>query len=138
MKSLAAIEARLDELIGAGPAAVDAGELLALGETVLEHWVRARGVEPTADRHEGFRLLALQRQGAHGLPSFNACRESCRELVFHYNLLTLPDLQADRASAARMMVLLANHVCLFVAGKMQTEGLGEFCCASRPLRADAG
>jgi hypothetical protein len=36
-----------------------------------------------------------------------------------------------------MMALLAMHLCLFVAGKLQNEGIGEFCCASRPLRAGA-
>ncbi len=138
MRTLAAIEDRLERLIGGVPTADDAGELLELGEAVLEHWVRGRGATPTTDRYEGFRLLALQRQGAHGLPSFNACRESCRELAYHYNLLTLENDHADSAARARMMVLLANHICLFVSGKMQTEGLGEFCCASRPLRADAG
>jgi hypothetical protein len=37
----------------------------------------------------------------------------------------------------RMMVLLANHLCLFVAGKMQVAELGDFCCSSRPVREDA-
>mgnify|MGYP000520692205 CR=1 FL=1 len=35
---------------------------------------------------------------------------------------------------ARMMALVANHLFLFIAGKMETEQLGEFCCASKPLR----
>jgi hypothetical protein len=34
-----------------------------------------------------------------------------------------------------MMTRIANHLYLFVAGKMQVRQLGEFCCASRPLRA---
>ena len=36
-----------------------------------------------------------------------------------------------------MMALLAKHLALFVSGKMQVEGLGEFCCASRPLRQES-
>ena len=52
------------------------------GERVLERWLEARGETPTAARREGFRLLALHRQGARGDPSFNACRESCRELAY--------------------------------------------------------
>jgi hypothetical protein len=36
-----------------------------------------------------------------------------------------------------MMALLTKHLLLFVSGKMQVEGLGEFCCASRPLRIES-
>jgi hypothetical protein len=135
VSSLADIEQRLSELTAATANAADADELLGLAEQVLEQWVRARGDTPTSDRYEGFRLLALHRQGTHRLPSFNACRETCRELAYHYNLLTLQPEHAETASRARMMALLANHLCLFVSGKCQAAGLGEFCCASRPLRA---
>jgi len=114
-----------------------AEELLAVGEEVLEQWVCARGSVPTRETREGFRLLALHRQGASGEPSFNACRETCRELVYHYNLITLDPEHADAARRVRMMALVANHLFLFVSGKMQVQGLGEFCCASRPLRRDA-
>jgi hypothetical protein len=37
----------------------------------------------------------------------------------------------------RMMALVANHLFLFVAGKLQVRELGDFCCASRPLREAA-
>jgi len=104
--------------------------LLKDAESVLEAWLRARGEEPGQDTVEGFRLLALHRQGARGVPSFNACRETCREIAYHYNLL------GDRAEARAeaMMRMLVTHLELFVRGKMQVEGLGEFCCASRPVR----
>jgi hypothetical protein len=131
--SLAAIGRRLDEL-AAEPARAEAGELLRLGEAVLEHWARARGHEPTDGRREGFRLLALHRQGADQDPSFNACRETCRELAWHYNLLTLEPADAERLQRQRMMTLVAKHLYLFVSGKMETQKLGEFCCSSRPLR----
>ncbi len=134
MRSLADIEQRLAELIAMPPRAADAEELLGLSERVLEEWVRARGDPPTTDCYEGFRLLALHRQGAHRLPSFNACRETCRELAYHYNLLTSQPKHAETGTRARMMALLANHLCLFVTGKCQAADLGEFCCASRPLR----
>ena len=136
MRPLADIEARLDALEARGPGAVDAAEMLALGEEVLEHWIRARGEEPTGELREGFRLLALHRQGCRELPSFNACRETCRELVYHYNLLGLEGEAGDRH--ARMMLLVARHLFLFVSGKMQVEQLGEFCCSSRPIRQEAG
>ena len=138
MRPLADIEERISMLVGGTPGVSDAAELLGLAEEVLEHWVSAHGETPTMDEREGFRLLALHRQGARDIPSFNACRETCRELVYHYNLLTLQSDSADVGSRARMMTLLANHLYLFVAGKLQVEQLGEFCCASRPLRAEAG
>lgn len=105
-------------------------ELLALAERVLEDWIRARGEAPTQEASEGFRLLALHRQATRGVPSFNACRETCREIAYHYNLLELNDDERPR----RMMAMLVRHLALFVYGKMAVEGLGDFCCASRPLR----
>ena len=137
MRSLAEIEARIDAIEAkADPA--EAGELLALGEEVLEHWITARGETPTDQLREGFRLLALHRQGAKGEPSFNACRETCRELVYHYNLLSLEPDHPDRARRMALAALVARHLLLFVSGKMQVGELGEFCCSSRPLRAGAG
>jgi hypothetical protein len=143
VRELAEIERRLDELtIGSVPgteSGIDRlpAELLALGEEVLCHWVSAKGLEPTKDQREGFRLLALHRQGTAGDPSFNACRETCRELVYHYNLLTMEPQHEDTPRRLRMMALIANHLRLFVVGKMQVAGLGDFCCSSRPAREEA-
>lgn len=134
MNSLADIGLRLEELIGQPPATADAEELLALGEQTLEQWVIAKGRKPTQDKREGFRLLALHRQGAEKDPSFNACRETCRELVWHYNLLTLQPDHPESDQKARMMGWVANHLYLFISGKMETAQLGDFCCASKPLR----
>ena len=64
--------ARLDALIASPDAALvasapeHAAELLALGEAILENWLAAHDATPTSDTFEGFRLLALQRQGARG------------------------------------------------------------------------
>ena len=109
-------------------------ELLARAEGVLENWIRARSDEPTQEAVEGFRLLALHRQGSRGVPSFNACRETCREIAYHYNLLGLAGNEEGRNRQMKMMQMLVRHLELFVCGKMEVEGLGEFCCASRPLR----
>ena len=134
MRLLADIEARLDAIeADARPEA--AAELLELGEDVLGHWVIARGGDPTTERREGFRLLALHRQGAADTPSFNACRETCRELVYHYNLVQLRPGDAGDQQRVRMMAMLARHLYLFVTGKLQVEQLGEFCCSSRPIRS---
>ena len=117
----------------AGPDAAQA--LLELGEAVLEHWVTAKGGVPTDDEREGFRLLALHRQGAKGDPSFNACRETCREIAWHYNLVTLSDDDAaETTHRIEMMRLVSNHLYLFISGKLEVAGLGEFCCSSKPIR----
>ena len=71
MIALADIETRIEAIradAGTRPAADAAAELLRLGEAVLEHWVAARDETPTRATHEGFRLLALHRQGARGEP----------------------------------------------------------------------
>jgi len=134
MRPLAEIGGRLEAAIaGTGP--LTPAELLALGEETLEHWVSARGQEPTREEREGFRILALHRQGAQGDLSFNACRESCRELVYHFNLLTIQPEHGETERRLKMMALIANHLFLFISGKLQTQQLGEFCCSSKPLRA---
>lgn len=138
MRTLAELERSLEEILALpAPRPELAAQLLVLGEQVLEHWVTAKGLEPTRELREGFRLLALHRQGCAGDPSFNACRETCRELVYHYNLVTGEPLHENAAQRLRMMAMVANHLFLFVAGKLQVSGLGDFCCASRPLRQDA-
>jgi hypothetical protein len=88
-------------------------------------------------QREGFRLLALHRQGAQGEPSFNACRETCREIAYHYNLLRGEQGAALFDQRQRMMTLLVKHLLLFVSGKLQVAGLGDFCCSSRPLRLES-
>ena len=137
MRPAVDIEARLDDIVCDVGDTATAEELLRSGEEILEHWVSAKGADPTRDQREGFRLLALHRQGAQGDPSFNACRETCRELVYHYNLVALPSEDPDEAkSRLRMMALVANHLVLFVSGKMAEAGLGDFCCSSKPLHGD--
>ncbi len=133
MSAFPAVEEELAEIEAAADGA-DRTRLLALAEEVLEAWVAARGEEPTQEQREGFRLLALHRQGARDVPSFNACRETCREIAYHYNLLALPAPAGERAHRVTMMALLVRHLALFVGGKLEVAGLGDFCCASRPLR----
>jgi len=111
-----------------------ADELLALTEEVLEHWVTAKGDVPTQDEREGFRLLALHRQGATGDPSFNACRETSREVAYHYNLIKLQPDATEITDRLQMMMMVCSHLYLFISGKMQVAQLGDFCCSSRPIR----
>lgn len=137
MNSFADIENRIDviaQVSDAEPVAA-VGGLLALGEAVLERWIEAKGQIPTTDTKEGFRLLALHRQGAKGEPSFNACRETCRELAYHFNLVTNEPDHPETAKRVRLAAMVTKHLVLFVGGKLEVEGLGEFCCASKPIRS---
>jgi hypothetical protein len=111
-----------------------ADELLKISEEIIEHWIIARGDVPTDETREGFRLLALHRQGAKGDPSFNACRETCREVAYHYNLISMRTGDAETTDRLEMMMMISNHLFLFISGKMQVAGLGEFCCSSKPIR----
>jgi len=138
MRSLAELET-VFELPRATPDAdARAAELLQASEEVLEHWITARGDVPTSDKREGFRLLALHRQGAKGDPSFNACRETCREIAYHYNLVTMRDVYSDITDRLTMLAMISKHLYLFVSGKMQVAELGEFCCSAKPIRSADG
>ncbi len=134
MRTILDIEAAI-EAVSPDPNPQEAAQtLLALGEEILEHWIVARGEAPTDDTREGFRLLALHRQGAKGDPSFNACRETAREVAYHYNLITMqPDSSATTDRVA-MMKMVTMHLFLFISGKMQVAQLGDFCCSSKPIR----
>jgi hypothetical protein len=140
MTRLDHINARLDALLAGPDAALVAAapgladELLALGEAILEIWLAAHAATPTMGTVEGFRLLALQRQGARGDPSFNACRETCRELAYYRNLVCFEPAHAQTARWLRLAAMVARHLALFIGGKLEVAQLGEFCCSSRPLR----
>jgi hypothetical protein len=135
VRSLADIEKTIAAIdVEADPQAA-AGELLRLSEEVLEHWVTAHGRQPTDDTREGFRLLALHRLGAKGDPSFNACRETCREIAYHYNLVTMQPEHTETTHRAEMLRMVSNHLYLFVSGKLQVAELGEFCCSAKPIRS---
>ena len=134
MTSITEIGTALDLPRSGLPVGEEASRLLELGEEVLVHWVRARELEPTCDEREGFRLLALHRQGAKGDPSFNACRETCRELAYYYNLVSSDAGHPEIDKRLELMRLVAQQLYLFISGKMQFDQLGEFCCASKPLR----
>lgn len=133
---------RLDALLAdkgpiADPLALAEAHLLD-GEMVLETWLVAKGAVPTRDRVEGYRLLALHRQGAKGDTTFNACRETCREIVYLRNVIALYDDDAAQARHhLRLQVMVLRHLALFVGGKLQEAGLGDFCCSSRPIRSAA-
>jgi len=119
---------------GAAGPAEEAELFLRQAEDVMLNWLVAHNQEPTHAEKEGFRLLALQRQGSKGDPSFNACRETCREVAYHYNLVKSEPESDQTRQRLEMMRRLVHHLVLFISGKLQESGLGEFCCSSRPLR----
>ncbi len=134
MMPLAEIESAIQSISAEPDPAVSANELLQLSEAVVKHWIVARGEKPTDEKREGFRLLALHRQGAKGDPSFNACRETCREVVYHYNLITMQAEDSETTNRLDMMKMISSHLFLFISGKMQVAELGEFCCSAKPIR----
>jgi hypothetical protein len=140
VSTIASIEAELEtsESAPAPMAALSRDRLLALAEQVLEHWLLAHGKTPTAARREGFRLLALHRQAAQGAPSFNACRETCREIAYRFNLAATAEDAEQRWQHLVTLRRLVQHLTLFVSGKLQSAQLGEFCCSSRALREADG
>ena len=137
MRGLAELESAIEQFPTQNAASQQADALLRISEEVLEHWIEARGNTPTDETREGFRLLALHRQGAKGDPSFNACRETCREIAYHYNLITTQSGHAETTHRLEMMKMVSNHLYLFISGKMQVAELGEFCCSSKPIRQAA-
>lgn len=137
MRSLAELESVMTSVASTLEPQIVADDLLRASEEILEHWITARGDSPTDETREGFRLLALHRQGAKGDPSFNACRETCREVAYHYNLVTLQPGHAETTDRLEMMKMISNHLFLFISGKMQVAELGEFCCSSKPIRLNS-
>jgi len=134
MRQLADIESGISAISATPDLQVSLDELLRLSEEAVEHWITARGEVPTEEKREGFRLLALHRQGAQGDPSFNACRETCREVVYHYNLISMQPELAETTHRLEMMKMISSHLYLFISGKMQVAELGEFCCSAKPIR----
>ncbi len=134
MRSLAEIEAAIAAVSAEPDPQAAAAELVKISEEVLQHWIVAKDAVPTDETREGFRLLGLHRQGATGDPSFNACRETCREVAYYFNLITLDPNHTETTDRVEMMKMISNHLYLFVSGKMQVAGLGDFCCSSKPIR----
>ena len=135
MRTLSELEAVFETPIAGNDYPAAAEVLLRASEEVLEHWIIAREETPTSEEREGFRLLARHRQGAKGDPSFNACRETCREVAYHYNLVTMQPEHSDITNRLQLMGLVSKHLYLFISGKLQVAGLGEFCCSSKPIRS---
>lgn len=101
-----ALEAVVDETIGAARALIDA---------VLADAGRA-AAPPDADLLDAFRLLA------RGVPSWNAVRDNLRELVYYRNCLALGRRDALPAAPERMALRTARHLFLYMRSRCETEG----------------
>lgn len=134
MRSIAELELAIEAVTPGPDPQAAAEELLRISEETIENWIVARNAVPTEEKREGFRLLGLHRQGASGDPSFNACRETCREIAYHFNLVTLQAEHTETTNRLQMMKMISNHLYLFISGKMQVAELGDFCCSSKPIR----
>lgn len=110
-------------------------QLLQAGEDILCHWLIAHEQVPTNDLHEGFRLIALHRLAARGDPSFNACRETCREACYRFNLAATELSPAEWRNNLATLRRVVQHLSYFIGGKMRNAQIGEFCCAARPIRS---
>jgi hypothetical protein len=55
--------------------------------------------------------------------------------VYHYNLVTMQPEHSDITNRLSMMGLVSKHLYLFISGKLQVAGLGEFCCSSKSIRS---
>ncbi|HHL42773.1 MAG TPA: hypothetical protein ENJ42_04080 [Hellea balneolensis] len=134
MRTIDELETFLDTPMDGVPVHEIATRYLRAGEEIMLNWLKAKNVAPTDQKKEGFSLLAWQRQGSKGDPSFNACRETCREIAWHYNLLTMDPKHEQTTQRILMMRMVTKHLVLFIGNKMQDEQVGEFCCSSRVNR----
>ena len=138
MRPIAEIESAIAAVNAEPDPVAAARELLQISEEVVEHWIVAKDAVPTDATREGFRLLGLHRQGAKGEPSFNACRETCREVAYYFNLISLQPDHSETTDRLKMMKMISSHLYLFISGKMQVAELGDFCCSSKPIRLAPG
>ncbi len=133
MRSLNEISAALESPIGESQLA-RAQYIIQLCEEIMENWLVVNDKTPSNETYEGFRLLALQRQASVGDPSFNACRETCREAAFAHNQIAANGENEKNQIIIARLGRIAKHLNLFIIGKFENSKLGEFCCASKPLR----
>jgi hypothetical protein len=111
-------------------------DLVAFAEDRVSAWLLSRGKTPGDAEVEGFRLLGLHRQAAQGDASFNACRETCRELIYQTNMVKAAADDAEAARHVRLAIMVARHLALFINGKLEVAGLGEFCCSAKGIRSE--
>jgi len=102
-----ALEAVLDDVIGAARALIDA--------------VLVAGGKPPAPLDAD--LLEAFKQLARDAPRWNAMRDNLRELVYYRNCLALGRRDALPTASERMALRTARHVYLYMRSRCESEGL---------------
>jgi len=93
---------------------------IAAASTLLRAYVAAEGAKPVppadADLLEAFKVLVK------GDPTWNAIRDTLRELVYYRNCLALGRADALPAVPEKMAIRLARHVYLYMRTRCIKEG----------------
>jgi hypothetical protein len=121
---------RIDAEISAWERKLAAGEPVALKEALeaatgialalIRAYVAAEGAKPApaadADLLEAFKVLVK------GDPTWNAIRDTLRELVYYRNCLALGRADALPAVPEKMAIRLARHLYLYLRTRCVKEG----------------
>jgi hypothetical protein len=120
---------RIDTELAALEAAAVARDAAALAELLepiimlvarmMRAWIEAEGKPaPPADGD----LLEVWKSLVKGDPTWNAIRDSCRELVFYQNCVELGRTDALPPVPHRMAVRTARHIYLYLRTRAAREG----------------
>ncbi len=131
---------RLDAIIAMPTAALAsaggrlADELLLIGETALESWVRSRGETPTEATVGGLPAAGAAPPGRARRAELQRLPRDLPRAGLSPQLRRRRDRCAETVRKLRLGAMVARHLVLFIDGKLETAGLGEFCCSSRAVR----
>jgi ferredoxin len=115
------------------------------GVDVSGHWstfINSRAVTDYNEQMEEEIAALPGGEFIHRCWQCGSCTNSCTvnainpdfNPLYHRNLVCLDSVHPDTARRLRLAAMVARHLALFVGGKLEVAGLGEFCCSSRPLR----
>jgi hypothetical protein len=121
---LGAVDQRIGSLEAAAAGGASLAEVLEpaiqlVSETMCAY-IEAVGEKPPPPA--GSDVLETWKLLVKGDPTWNAVRDSCRELVYYRNCLAAARDDALPAEPARMAVRLARHVYLYVRVRCVREG----------------
>jgi hypothetical protein len=121
---LGAIDRHIGLLEAAAAGGASLGEVLEpatqLVSETMSAYIEAAGAKPSPPA--GTDVLETWKLLVKGDPTWNAVRDSCRELVYYGNCLASAREDALPAEPARMAVRLARHIYLYVRVRCAREG----------------
>ena len=97
----------------------------------------AGGTRARRRRHARSRAFACWRCSARALAATQASTPAAKPVASSSTTAissALDPAHPDTARRLRLGAMVARHLALFIGGKLEVAGLGEFCCSSRPLR----